>query len=445
MWSRRYKFCIVCRTLERPHQSRGLCVSCYSRWLKEQFRLPHLPDALQERPPWSIRHDRCENCGTSDIPHRSRGLCVRCYDGWLRARHQPERGDSTRPDGVTTTASREDLEREYVTERHSLSELARKYGCSRQYVGELLKKYRIPARSLSQARREGMAAGRMVRDIVRKDGERHQQVLRSVTFDRQFFKNWSPSMAWVLGLLYTDGNLSISPGAALGKVGPEQWRVSLTQKDPEVLLKVRALLKCSVNLRHQKQLGIRGEVYTLAVRDKELFDDLVRLGLRPQKSKTMRFPALIPADCVSHFIRGCWDGDGSVHTSKGDSRQNVVASFVTGSKGFAKAMLKYLGDLGLPVTTLHRGPRAFEFKYHGANCALLANVLYKDADASMWLNRKEEIFGTIARSFTESAIEYAGNRSAWWAMKRAEWRGGPRAIRQPRRQPERGDPPVDRG
>jgi LAGLIDADG-like domain len=444
MWSRRFKFCIVCRTTERPHQSRGLCVSCYSRWLKEQFRLPRLLDASQERPPWSLRYERCEKCGTSDIPHRSRGLCVKCYEGWLRARHQPERGDSSRPDGVTTTVSREDLERAYVTERHSLSELARKYGCSRQFVSKLLKKYRIPARSLSQARREGMAAGRMVRDIIRKDGERGQQVLRSVTFDRQFFKNWSPSMAWVLGLLYTDGNLFRVPRSEPGdERGP--WHVSLFQKEPEVLVKVRELLNCNANLYFQPKVGIRGELYTLRISDKELFADLVGLGLHARKSSTVRIPASIPAEYVSHFIRGCWDGDGSVHTSKGDARQNVVASFVTGSKDFAKDILRYLGDLGLPETTLRRGSGAFEFKYGGANCALLARVLYKDADASMWLNRKEELFRMVARSFTESDIEYAGDRSAWWARKRARWRGGLPEGRQPRRQSETGDPPVGRG
>ena len=274
-----------------------------------------------------------------------------------------------------------------------------------------------------------MAAGRMVRDIVREDGKRRHQVLQSVTFDRKFLKNWSPGMAWVLGLLYTDGNLSRVSKSGLGD-GRAEWRVSLFQKEPEVLVKVRELLNCNANLYFRRKVGIRGELHTLRISDKELFDDLVSLGLHPRKSSTVRFPASIPVECVPHFIRGCWDGDGSVHTRESAPRENTAASFVTGSEQFARDMLKYLGDLGLPEVSLHRGRGAFSFKYHGANCALLARVLYKDADASIWLNRKEEIFGTIARSFSESEIEYARGRSAWWAMRRAEWRKLSSEMRQ---------------
>lgn len=57
----------------------------------------------------------------------------------------------------------------------------------------------------------------------------------------------------------------------------------------------------------------------------------------------MKFPN-VPDEFVRHFIRGCWDGDGSVFVDK-DSRK-MYANFVSGSRDFLESMVGKLMNAG---------------------------------------------------------------------------------------------------
>ena len=94
-----------------------------------------------------------------------------------------------------------------------------------------------------------------------------------------------------------------------------------------------------------------GALYQFSISNEKLYDDVVNLGLTPNKSLTMQFPN-IPNEFVRHFIRGCWDGDGSVYIDK--PSQKIYASFVSGSRDFLEAMVGNLVNAGLPERTIHR-------------------------------------------------------------------------------------------
>jgi hypothetical protein len=130
---------------------------------------------------------------------------------------------------------------------------------------------------------------------------------------------------------------------------------------------------------------------------------------------TAEAPHLARGLCISCYSRwlkerfrlGCWDGDGSVYGTDRRPREHPGASFVTGSRGFAEDMLKCLEGLGFPPRTLHKTRNVFQFRYSGANCALLGHVLYRNADASMWLDRNAKVFTAIAEAFNDSEISCA--------------------------------------
>jgi len=69
-----------------------------------------------------------------------------------------------------------------------------------------------------------------------------------------------------------------------------------------------------------------GALYVVYINNEKLYDNLVNLGLTPNKSLTMQFPN-VPDEFVRHFIRGCWDGDGSVFVDK--SSRKMYANFVS--------------------------------------------------------------------------------------------------------------------
>ena len=117
-------------------------------------------------------------------------------------------------------------------------------------------------------------------------------------------------MAYAVGLIATDGNLSRRPG-----------RLSIVSNDVDLLDTVRRRLNLGVPIRpHTGGYGHRG--HRIAWSDRRFYDWLTTVGLTPAKSLTLG-PLAIPDDYFADFLRGCIDGDGSVrvyidryHTAK---------------------------------------------------------------------------------------------------------------------------------
>jgi hypothetical protein len=61
----------------------------------------------------------------------------------------------------------------------------------------------------------------------------------------------------------------------------------------------------------------------------------------------MIFPN-IPEEYIRHFIRGCWDGDGSIFFDQ----NKLVASYISGSKKFIERLVQELHKIGIS----RRGP-----------------------------------------------------------------------------------------
>jgi hypothetical protein len=110
---------------------------------------------------------------------------------------------------------------------------------------------------------------------------------------------WTPEIAYVVGLIATDGCL-----------GRRDGHLTLTSKDIDLLetaarcLGVTATITLSTNPR---------PVYRLQWCDVLLHRWLIAIGLTPAKSLTLR-PLAIPDKYFVDFFRGCIDGDGSIVT-----------------------------------------------------------------------------------------------------------------------------------
>jgi hypothetical protein len=178
------------------------------------------------------------------------------------------------------------------------------------------------------------------------------------------------------------------------------WRLSIGQKEPELLEKVRAKMDSNALIKFSEKRGVAGALHTLVITSATVCADLRQLGVTPKKSLTIAFPPM-PPHLVRDFVRGCWDGDGSVFWSNTPPRPS--ASFISGSKVFVQDLVKHLIGLGLPDRTIHiRNPskssehRSYSFRFTGRDCALLYHVLYDNIDESMCLSRKHDRFKAIA-------------------------------------------------
>ncbi|MHC4210670.1 MAG: LAGLIDADG family homing endonuclease, partial [Planctomycetota bacterium] len=135
--------------------------------------------------------------------------------------------------------------------------------------------------------------------------------------------------------------------------------------------------------------------------------DLIALGLHPRKSLTLRFPDA-PDGVHRHFIRGCWDGDGSIYKSgNGPSAWN--AKFISASPAFIRGIHDSLVSGGMPPVTIHQhGQSVAEyFRWTGRRCVELFHILYDGVPESQYLLRKYERFRTAA---ADNGRHFAGSR-----------------------------------
>lgn len=111
--------------------------------------------------------------------------------------------------------------------------------------------------------------------------------------------NWTPDIAYAVGLIATDGNLS-----------PSGRHVSLTSNDRDLL---ETFLEC---IQRSAKIGnVRGGYGTSSLRvqigDVGLYRWLLSIGLTPRKSLTLGALS-VPDDVFPHVLRGLLDGDGSI-------------------------------------------------------------------------------------------------------------------------------------
>ncbi len=114
-------------------------------------------------------------------------------------------------------------------------------------------------------------------------------------------KVWSPELAYAVGLLATDGNLS-----------PDGRHINLTSKDIDLLETFKRCLGLK-NTIGEKHGGFekRTTCFSVQFGDIVFYRWLLALGLTPNKSKTIG-ALKIPDRYFFDFLRGSFDGDGCI-------------------------------------------------------------------------------------------------------------------------------------
>jgi hypothetical protein len=423
-WSGKFDRCVNCGRDDVRLVTGGLCVNCHELKMAQEVSSPVTETTSNQAiqpitKRWSKKYDCCVSCGRNDVKHVSRGLCSYCYETG-RNRRLSEGRKRHKHGVISEKLTYRYLVEEYLNKKKSLEDIAKECGCTRQFIYKKLLEFNMPARTKTHARQLVYEKQKMSYPISDENGKERMIVQRAQNFNQSFFKSWSKEMAYVLGVIYTDGNLFHDKVRKL-------YRVSLTQKEPEILNKVLNLMDCDARLLFKKQRGIAGSVYRFDLQGKELFNDLVSLGASERKSKTIEFPN-VPSECVRHFIRGCWDGDGSVYL-EGDWK--IRASYISGSLKFIENVVEELYKAGLSKAKapadkatasemllkypdgryplkIHKDNRveAYYIKVDSKeNLTKLFEFFYDGVDESMYLKRKFDTFAKGLNIITEDLKE----------------------------------------
>lgn len=140
--------------------------------------------------------------------------------------------------------------------------------------------------------------------------------------DESFFEKLdTEEKAYIAGFIAADG--TVVDGTAHG------IKITLKSKDRELLEKIKKAMGYTGAVKTEQiettlPQGTKclSEASTLFISSKKMVKDLSEKGITPRKSLTLSFDFnSIPREMIRHFLRGYWDGDGTIHLTRGASNK----------------------------------------------------------------------------------------------------------------------------
>lgn len=167
----------------------------------------------------------------------------------------------------------------------------------------------------------------------------------------RYFQNINTAeKAYFLGFMYADGYVTSSDGS-----GARSFGVSLSMVDIHILEQFKKELKSThpVNVYKSYSGYSEGNEYCrLLIRNDDTVQDLVNNGVVEKKTNIITRPNSVPSDLIRHFIRGYFDGDGSIKITK-PANEKMATSFCVSFLG-TDDILHFISDYFLEKDLIKR-------------------------------------------------------------------------------------------
>ena len=202
----------------------------------------------------------------------------------------------------------------------------------------------------------------------------------------EFFRVWTPEMAYGLGYWWTDGCMRIKAH------GAHEFEISSNDRDH--LVTMAHVIGGNYSLR---KVSEDRQCYKIVFCSKEMYQDILAHGGTPRKSRTIGFP-YVPPDLLPHFVRGVVDGDGTLSWN-GD---RPILQIYSGSQHFLSDLAHAVQQAtGIPAPNVNANRSNWTIKWSTARARSVAVWLYFN-NTGLALDRKL----TIATRF----LEWPSNR-----------------------------------
>ena len=218
--------------------------------------------------------------------------------------------------------------------------------------------------------------------IARDRGKNREKITcRKYTFNYDFFNEIKTErQAYWLGFITADGFIKQNSVV-----------LKLSGKDKTHLLKLQYDIEDNSHIIQ----GIEKEIYPFArlcLTHKNIVNDLYGLNVAKQKTSNEKFPFQIPGELYRHYIRGYFDGDGTLYiiTNKKSKNESIVFSICC-------ANLEFLSDIqNILIKECHisknqiynKDKKGLYILQYGGNkqCSRICNYLWEDTN--IYLPRK---------------------------------------------------------
>ena len=195
--------------------------------------------------------------------------------------------------------------------------------------------------------------------------------------NKDYFKIWTKNMAYVFGLWCADGCISNTSGGYY-------FSIKLKQSDKYLLKDILTDMESEHKIYNKSDGSCE-----INFSCKEIYNDIISIGGMENKSLILKLPH-IPNEYVSHFIRGYFDGDGSLN--------NRHTGYLIGTFEFCNSVKDILNNNGIEISSIKQ-----KHPENGVdnNCYCLnifkqnefkkfEEFMYKDVDEhTLYLKRKD--------------------------------------------------------
>lgn len=219
-------------------------------------------------------------------------------------------------------------------------------------------------------------------------GLKTQFEYRKPKYNEAFFDLWSSELAWLVGIILSDGSISA--------FNIKRYYVVLAMCDVDVVDKVKDSIGYTGNVYNRK-IESGKILYQIKFHGRKAHQFFVDLGMDNHKSYTAKWPIGLPNEHVGHFLRGLLDGDGSVSFNK----NGYPFARICGTESVVRSVAEHVG---LHHTIHHNETKTnYIVQYTGDRAKKFLDFIYKDSIESMRMDRKYEIYLEAKKWHTSSS------------------------------------------
>lgn len=284
--------------------------------------------------------------------------------------------------GLSASQVRHRIERHIIDDFHK-----EETNWSDEELRVLIQNYNKPYKELL-----GLLPNKRVRTIQMKLAElgiNRQRGHRKHFVKPNYFRKWTPNMAYIVGLLAADGTVYSDGRKNNGKI-----MISLKKSDRKLLEEIALELGLDSGAVHDRNSCNMAE---LVFYDKDAYECLAEIGVKDRKSLSLNWID-VPEEYVSHFVRGYFDGDGSIILSKSGNYVKPIVQFL-GTEHFLYGLTKTIDKI-LGVGTKNINATKTRIKCLRYVCAQAVEVLcwmYEDIQGKLYLPRKYDKFASYMK------------------------------------------------
>lgn len=232
----------------------------------------------------------------------------------------------------------------------------------------------------------------MIYQILKRNGRSKIVANKKYEVDDNYFENLNTEeKAYWLGFLYADGYVRMHKNRS----GELKLKLAIDDKNHIELFK-KCIKSTHIIKDMESSLKVNNKTYisqcsSISIYNTKIVSDLFELGCLNKKTKKLTFPD-INTNLINHFIRGYFDGDGSI--SYGET--SICMNFVSGSFLLLEKISEILNYYtNCKVANLVGGSENFKYLNYTSFDDILKIYNYLYFDSTIYLYRKKAKFDYI--------------------------------------------------